>query len=107
MRDDSEDLMKVSIDRIPDEGLDLDQEVTVEWLRKALGEGSPFAPRAAGRLHLHLHLAEEVVHVRGKAKLELACPCSRCLDEVPILIDTPIEVALFPGGSEPAPGPAG
>ncbi len=106
-RDEHDDPLTVRLERIPVEGLDLDEAVSVEWLANALGEGSPFRPDGEGRLRVHLHRAEEVVHVRGRATLSLGSACSRCLEPVSLAIDTPLEVALFPLGSEPAPRPDG
>jgi uncharacterized protein len=106
-RDEHDDPMLVRLERIPAEGLDLDETVTSEWLTDALGEGSPFKARGEGRLRVHLLRAEDVVHVRGRAALQLGSECSRCLEPVSLAIDTPIEVALFPLGSEPAARPDG
>src|SRR5688572_14931039 len=107
MREEHDDTMVVRIERIPVEGLDLDQPVTAEWLTEALGEGSPFKARGNGRLRIHLARVEDMVHVRGRAMLELGAPCSRCLTDVPLAINTPVELALFPLGTEPPPGPDG
>jgi uncharacterized protein len=52
-------------------------------------------------LVLQLHRVENIVHVRGRAAIELRAQCSRCLEEVELAIDTPVEVALFPELAEP------
>src|SRR5689334_3763076 len=99
--------MKLRLDRIGDEGYDLDTSVPTSWLDGALGKESPFRAASDGRLVVHLERVEEVVHVRGRASLKLKSACSRCLGEVSLALDTPIEVALFPKGEEPTPGPEG
>lgn len=94
--------LSVRLDWIGDEGLDLDEPLSVEWLSNALGRGSPYKPAAEGRLRVHLMLAERVVHVRGRVAVNLAAACVRCLRPVPLQLDLPIETALFPRGDEPA-----
>jgi uncharacterized protein len=99
--------MKLRLDRIGDEGYELDAPVAVAWLDQALGKGSPFKADGDGRLVVRLDKVEEVVHVRGRARLKLKSHCSRCLGDVSLALDAPIEVALFPRGSEPEAGPDG
>jgi uncharacterized protein len=93
--------MLVYVERIPDDGLDLDLPVASTWLNEALGKDSVFNADGDGRLVVHLHRVEEVVHVRGRARLTLAAPCSRCLGPTTLGIDAPVDLALFPEGTEP------
>jgi uncharacterized protein len=99
--------MRVHIDKIGPDGLDLDEEATTAWLDAALGDDSPFRGAAAGRLNVHLERFDEVVHVRGRVRLELSASCSRCLGPVELQISTPLEVTLFPRGKEPPAGEDG
>lgn len=94
---------KVRLDRIGDEGFELDERVEQSWLTELLGKRSPFKAAASGRLRVQLLRANEVVHVRGRAELQLQAECSRCLAPVALALDAPIEVALFPRGEEPEP----
>jgi uncharacterized protein len=98
--------LKVRVDRIPEEGLELDEPMTAEWLNGTLG-GSPFRAARPGRLRLSLSLVERAVHVRGRASVSLEGPCVRCLGPVSLALDVPIEVVVFPSGAEPAAGPEG
>ena len=93
--------MRIPIDKIGSDGLDLDEVLDVPWLKQALGQGAPFAPAGRGRLTVHLDRIDDVVRLSGRARIELEAQCSRCLGPVPLAIDTPIEVALFPQGGEP------
>lgn len=93
--------MRVHIDKIGPDGFDLAEEVTEEWLDQALGADSPFRGACAGNLSVHLDRIDEVVHVRGRARLELRASCSRCLGPVELKVDTRLDVTLFPRGKEP------
>ena len=99
--------MRIPIDTIGSDGLEIDEVVGVSWLEKALGSGAPFIPAKDGRLILRLLRADEIVHVSGRAEVELEARCSRCLTPTPIVLDTPINVALFPKGREPEPATDG
>lgn len=99
--------MRVHVDRIGPDGLDLDEAVTAEWVNDALGPKSPFRCTADGSLAVHLERVEQVVYVRGHARLELGGTCSRCLGPVTLALDTPLEVSLFPRGEEPKPSSEG
>ena len=99
--------MIIRVERIGDDGLDVDQVVARAWLEEALGGDSPFTPVGEGRVRLHLLRVEDVIHVRGQATLELGAECSRCLEPVTISLSTPVEVALFPRGAEPVPAADG
>ncbi len=101
------DVFSVRIDRIGEEGHHLDEVVTPAWLANTLGRNSPYRPGGEGRVHLDLHLVEDVVHVRGRVRVAVVAQCSRCLTEVPMALDTPVEVALFPRGAEPPAAPDG
>ncbi len=99
--------LEVRVDRIPEEGLDLDEVLTERWVNDALGEGSPVKASADGRLVVHIAKAERVVHVRGRATVGLAGSCVRCLGATELALDVPIEVAIFPKGEEPVAAPDG
>ena len=93
--------MKIHIDRIGPEGVDVDEPVTTDWLTDALGAGSEFTPAGDGRLSVHLTRAEDVVHVRGRIWVDLGSDCARCLEPVEIKVASSIDVTVFPRGEEP------
>jgi len=99
--------MRIPIDKIGFDGLDVNEVLEKAWLTEALGANAPFAPAKDGRLDVHLTRADEAVHVSGRARISLEAACSRCLAPVPVALDTPISVTLFPKGSEPEPGEDG
>jgi len=99
--------MRISIDSIGPDGLDLDETLSVAWLRDTLGPDAPFAPTADGRLTVHLSRSDDMVHVRGRARVALQAACSRCLGPVPLELDTPVEVTLVPQEVGPALGSDG
>ena len=93
--------MQIRLDRIGVDGLDVDEAVTTEWLTESLGSSAPVWPTTEGHLRVHLHMADEVVHVRGHAEVELGTQCGRCLGDTSFRVMAPLEVALFPKGKEP------
>jgi uncharacterized protein len=99
--------LKVRVDRIGDDGLELDEALSHRWIDEALGRDTRFHARVDGRLRLHLHKVEHVVYVRGRANLDLMGACVRCLGPIALALDVPVEVALFPRGEEPPAAPDG
>ncbi|MBI5509396.1 MAG: DUF177 domain-containing protein [Deltaproteobacteria bacterium] len=97
----------MSLDEIGPDGLDLDDTVDVHDLRQALGPNAPFQPTQAGHLVAHLERLDDAVRVSGRARVDLEARCSRCLGPVPVTLDTPVDVTLFPKGAEPPPASDG
>lgn len=93
--------MKVALEKIGPDGYDLDVPVTRDWLTAALGPDSPFDAQNGGRLFVHLSRVEDVVHVKGRAQIQLMGECARCLEPLPIALDTPLELTILPKGHEP------
>jgi uncharacterized protein len=93
--------LKVRVDRIADEGYDLDEVITEAWTHGALGDDSPFKARGDGRIDVHLMKVENVVQVRGRFSLGVTGECSRCLGPVELDLVVPVDVTLFPRGEEP------
>ena len=96
--------MRIPIEKIGPEGLDVDESVATDWLAQALGENAPFRPTAEGHVSVHLERTEEVVRVSGRARIVLEGQCARCLGPVPLALNTPLNVTLVPRGEEPLPG---
>jgi uncharacterized protein len=99
--------LRVHLDKIGPNGLDLDQPVTTAWLNESLGTSSPFSSSGDGRLQVHLECIEDAVYVRGRVSLSLDAECSRCLGPAPLALNTPFSVTLFPKGHEPPSGEDG
>jgi uncharacterized metal-binding protein YceD (DUF177 family) len=103
---------------LPEEGADLDQALSPEWIAEALNAegGAPpeltLAARGPGRAELHLEPigqtgatpTEVAVRVRGRAHVALATECVRCLADLELSIDSPIDLTLFPETTGAAPG---
>jgi uncharacterized protein len=103
--------LKVRVDRIPDEGLHIDEAITRDWIDAALGalegKGSPFHAKDDGRLIVRLDKVERIIQVRGRARVNLSGSCVRCLGAVALALDVPVEVTMFPKGEEPPAGSEG
>jgi uncharacterized protein len=97
----------IPIERIGDDGLDVDVQLPAKWLLEVLGSESLYRPEEPGALRVHLSLVDNVVHVRGKASVSLAADCVRCLAPQTLPVDAQVEVSLFEAGSEPQPGTDG
>jgi uncharacterized protein len=94
--------MRVFLEQIGPEGFDLDEPMPAHWITTTLGAGSSYEPQGDGHLTAHLdELDRGVVQVHGRARLDLQAPCARCLEPVPLHLDTTLEVTLFPVGQEP------
>ncbi|MBN1961604.1 MAG: DUF177 domain-containing protein [Deltaproteobacteria bacterium] len=99
--------LKIRVDRIGDDGINLDEELSASWIKQALGKDSPFRVERNGHLVLRLDKVDEVVRARGRLSVSLLSQCVRCLSPVDLGITTEIDVTLFPPGSEPASGSEG
>lgn len=94
--------LKVRLGQIGPGGFEVDEQVDSAWLVDALGADSPYRPDGGGQVAVHLeHVENGVVRARGRVRLALKTACSRCLDEVEVALDSPVEVTLFQAGSEP------
>lgn len=93
--------MKILIEKIGDEGLDVDEALPRPWLVDLLGKGTIYQPAKDGRVNAHLSRVDDVVHVHGYASLDMVSPCSRCLASVAVSMKTPLEVTLVPREKEP------
>ncbi len=100
--------MKVPLDKIGPDGYDLDTKLELPWMAELLRDAkAPFEAVEPGELSVRLDRAGEVVHVRGDITVHLSTPCGRCLRALTYDIEAPIEVAMFPLGSEPSAGEEG
>jgi uncharacterized metal-binding protein YceD (DUF177 family) len=82
---------------------ELDEEIPVEWLAKAL-EGTEATPRGTpGRVEVSLSKSGREVMVRGHARAAVTMPCARTLDPVDFDLDADMFLLLTPA----APAPSG
>jgi uncharacterized metal-binding protein YceD (DUF177 family) len=80
---------------------EIDEEIPVSWLEKALA-GSEATPRGRpGRLSATVAKSGRDVMVRGRATAAVSMPCSRTLDPVDVDLDVEIFLLLTPA----SPGP--
>lgn len=94
--------MKALLEQIGEEGLDLEEELTKEWIDALVGTLPLYRAAAAGRLHAHLTRSDDVVLVSGDVRLPLQAQCGRCLEPVPVAFKTDLQVTMVPKNKEPA-----
>jgi uncharacterized protein len=97
-----ESIVKIHIDKIGDDGLDINETLSVDWFTQTLGKDPIFHAENPGFFTAHLARADEVVHVQGESSVELDATCVRCLEPLTVSLKTPLDVTLFPRGKEPA-----
>jgi uncharacterized protein len=88
--------MKVHIDTIGADGLDWHEPLPLAWLREVLGPDSPYTPLENGQLQVHLQRYDDAVHVSGRAQVKFVAACCRCLTEVTVPFDMPLDVTMIP-----------
>jgi DUF177 domain-containing protein len=80
--------MKIVIEDIPDDGLEIDLEEKIE-----LEDVTLFSPVSG---HLEINRTGNEVMVRGGLRARLGLRCSRCLKEFEGKIDVPVSVVYLP-----------
>lgn len=87
-------MLQVSISKIPDQGLDVDEVVNGEILAIDPDELST-APD--GRFKAHVERSEAgSLHVRGHLNLKTSGPCARCLADTPLAVDQELDLFFLP-----------
>ncbi len=82
---------------------DLDEEIPVAWLEKAM-ENTEATPRGTpGRLEVTLSKSGREIMVRGHARAQVTMPCARSLDPVDFDLDAEIFLLLSRGGGPGTP----
>ena len=94
-------MLKISIDDIGPQGLEVEKVVDDTWLRDTLSGGFGYAPARAGALKVRLTRLDNVVHVQGRAQVPLTAPCVRCLKTVPVPVDVAVSATLVPKDQAP------
>ncbi len=100
-------IVKVDVDTIGAEGLDMNAAVPKHWVAEVLGSNSEFHPMRDGQIEVHLTRMDDDVHVRGQATWHLGATCSRCLGEANVALQTPLECVIVPRSVEPRAGEDG
>lgn len=86
--------MKIHIDDIPEDGIELGPDQTAAALVKALQTvGEPQEPLALA-CEMQLSRLDEVVSVTGALSGQLHLKCSRCLEPVDAAVDAPFRFYL-------------
>jgi uncharacterized protein len=101
--------MVVLIDQIREDGLQLDEPLSLQLLSEALGEPADTGFRVLGgsRLSAFLEKVSGGVLLRGKFEAAAMGPCKRCLKDVELSIPVSFILSLVPGekrkGTEESP----
>ena len=87
-------MLQVSISKIPNEGLDIDEVVNGEVLAidpEELSTGKD------GRFKAHVERSDDLsLHVRGHLSLKTSGPCARCLADTPLNVDQELDLFFLP-----------
>lgn len=92
--------MRIKIDQVPEEGLELHLDQGDAWALKAAQEALE-GPVRDLRADLHVDLIAEVVRVHGSAQATVRRTCDRCGGEVDLHVGGDVELIY-----EPTPHPA-
>ena len=87
-------MLQVSISKIPNEGLDIDEVVNGEVLAIDPDE---LSTEKDGRFKAHVERSDDLsLHVRGHLNLKTSGPCARCLAETPVNLDQELDLFFLP-----------
>ena len=87
-------MLQVTISKVPDEGLEVDE--VVSGLVLASDPGDLSIPED-GRFKARVERADSnSLHVRGHLTLKTFGPCSRCLADTPLLVDQELDLFFLP-----------
>lgn len=87
-------MLQVSISKIPNEGLEVDEVVNGEILGI---DPEELATGKDGRFKGHVERADGgSLHVRGHLKLNTSGPCARCLADTPLVLDQELDLFFLP-----------
>ncbi len=90
--------MKITVSRIPEEGLRLQYARGADWLAEAAPEGMPveFTLREV-TVSFAVCKVREAVTVEGALQTELSLACSRCLEKARLPLATEFRYTFLPG----------
>jgi uncharacterized protein len=88
-------LKTLKIEEIPENGLQLDEKLGIDFLNELLPNSQEFAPKAPGVAKLFLQKQSGNVLIRGQAHAEVSCVCASCLKEISLELKPKIDLILF------------
>jgi DUF177 domain-containing protein len=91
--------LHITLEQIPEEGLELNEPIGVELLAEALADENQetgFHATAPSRLKAHLRKVSGGVLLDGKLKVQVAASCKRCLVEVKATLPVSFTLNLVP-----------
>ncbi len=93
--------MRINVEEIRDEGLDLQEPLSRAWLDAALSGDGPASFTAAGpaKLAAHLEKIEGGVLLRAHSSPRLSTACRRCLKPVELTVPLDFSLSLVPRAS--------
>lgn len=87
-------MLQVSISRIPEQGLDVDEVVNGEILAI---DPEELTTEGIGRFKAHVERSDGgSLHVRGHLNLKTSGPCARCLADTPLVVDQELDLFFLP-----------
>jgi uncharacterized protein len=89
------------------EGIEVDVELTQQWMGRALEDTEvqpPTEGTRSGRLHGRLSRSGNDIVVRAHVKVSVEVPCVRCLEPAAIEVDSELSLLLQPKPNEPKRG---
>ncbi|HQZ17502.1 MAG TPA: DUF177 domain-containing protein [Vicinamibacteria bacterium] len=87
-------MLQVSISKIPNEGLDIDEVVNGEVLAI---DPEELSTDKEGRFKAHVERSDDLsLHVRGHLSLKTSGPCARCLADTPLNLDQELDLFFLP-----------
>ncbi|OGW61735.1 MAG: hypothetical protein A2V83_08660 [Nitrospirae bacterium RBG_16_64_22] len=89
--------MRIKIVDIPDEGLSISGQETIQPDSRA--EGDPCWFPAPARYELEMNRVGTTVRVRGRVSVGVKCQCGRCLTEFPVPVASAVRLEFVPADS--------
>ena len=87
-------MLRVSISKIPNEVLDIDEVVSGDVLAI---DPEELSNAKDGRFKAHLERSDDLsLHVRGHLNLKTSGPCARCLADTPLNLDQELDLFFLP-----------
>lgn len=86
----------INVDRIPADGLVLDEPLSVQMLSEVLKDGDLFTATKPSQLHAKLTKVSGGVLLNGSFTLDVKTPCKRCLVDAPLTLPVSFTMNLIP-----------
>ncbi len=84
------DKLKIDVQRLGDEELEVRAELSEAWLRRQLEDLLHEEQGGSGEVELRVQkMSEDKVQVQGHIRARFATPCARCLEPAEIVVDEP------------------